>query len=297
MGGVLAHTPLPCHWGVPNFSPPHPALSPRLTRQFPSSSARRMMVPHFFPGMPLPGGAVRPGEGVFPLFLPRAPQNSPIGEGWRGSPAPGVCGDCPHPAGTHSKGRWRGPPPKKPATPPIPPQHGETEAGAGGGTRGAQSCRHWGLGSIPDTQIRTWASRQRWEQQGGHMGTPGSQPSAGPLQGKLRHRAEWELTSGASPGGCQLSPQSRPGCRRPGPGSPMEPLCHRGYHRDCHCPQWMGGNSGPHLRAWRDQGSWSPHRTWGQSRGHLAKAAGTGMGIRWPWGHRSDWDRDGDRVG
>lgn len=39
--------------GSPSYAPsPAP---PRLTRQFPSSSARRMMVPHFFPGMPLPG--------------------------------------------------------------------------------------------------------------------------------------------------------------------------------------------------------------------------------------------------
>lgn len=43
--------------------PPPSLLEPQLTRQLPSSSARRMMVPHFFPGMPLPGGDMSRGGG------------------------------------------------------------------------------------------------------------------------------------------------------------------------------------------------------------------------------------------
>lgn len=266
MSHPTQHPPSPCHQGVPNLSP---ASSPRLTRQFPSSSARRMMVPHFFPGMPLPGGAVSPGwggthsdPGVSPP-CPRHPKTHPLERAGAGLLPRGCVVTVPILLGHTARGDG-GDPPQKSHTHPT-PQHGETEAGAGGGTWVAQSCWHRGLGCIPDTRIRTWASRQHWGQQGGHVGTPGSQPSAGPLQGKLRHRAGWGLTSGASPGGCRLSPRSRPGCRRPGPGSPTEPQCHQECHRGCHCPQWRRGSGGPHLRAWRGRGSWSPHRTWGRT--------------------------------
>lgn len=294
-GGVSPHTtpPLPMSPGCPQ---PVPRLVPAAHPAVPQLFGEEDDGPTLLPWDAAAGRGCEPGvggthsdPGVSPP-CPRHPKTHPLERAGAGLLPRGCVVTVPILLGHTARGDGGDPPPQKSHTHPT-PQHGETEAGAGGGTWVAQSCRHRGLGCIPDTRIRTWASRQHWGQQGGHVGTPGSQPSAGPLQGKLRHRAGWGLTSGASPGGCRLSPRSHPGCRRPGPGSPTEPPCHQGCHRGCHCPQWRRRSGGPHLRAWRGRGSWSPHRTWGRTGDIWPRQRGQG------WGQGGLGDRNGTGTG
>lgn len=182
------------------------------------------------------------------------------------------------------------------------PPHGETEArarqelGKGHGEPGAarsQGCRHRGLVSILDTWIRTRAPCQHrgdtrhgdTRQPAQHRAPPGETEARGEgsHQGLLQAAAgrAHDLAQGAEGLAKEILP---------------EPRCHRGLSPSpspaprCRGPGGVGGAVlAPHLRAWRGRGFWSPHRTWGQSRGPVAEAV-RGVGTRWPWGQ--GWGRN-----
>lgn len=63
------------------------------------------------------------------------------------------------------------------------------------------------------------------------------------------------------------------------------------YQGDAHPREARGTELILHLHAWRGQGSWSPHHTWGQ-RGHVGMERDMG-GLGWERDGVGDGDRDG----